>query len=75
MHVEIKIWKHLNESSSHPRKCLWSGSEKSKTGTQVITVQTMMIEVCALNLNEHLEEKMVVAAHDLNLETTHCGSL
>ena len=34
-----------------------------------------MIEVCALNLDEHLGEKMIVALHDLNLETAHCGSV
>lgn len=34
-----------------------------------------MIEACALNLDEHLGEKMIVALHDLNLETAHCGSV
>lgn len=54
-------------------KCLWPGSEKSETGTQVTAVETT-IEVCDLNLNEH-QEKMVVALHNLNLKTTHFGSL
>lgn len=53
--------------SFHLTKCLQPGSGENKAGTQVITLQTV-IQVCALNLDEQLEKK-IVALHDLSLET------